>query len=313
MTHQHPTHTLVDVGTHSLALYAHGPEPSPDQPVVIFVSGIASSQLNWAAVIRSLPSSLRSYTYDRAGYGNSSLSPHAPTAENIAVDLSNLIKTAPISNPTILVGHSWAGVLINEYIAFTGGAGIAGLVLVDANHETVLQVLDPNDANLAAISLGIEQYSAKGIEAEHKLTKSEWDAFIHDESTEDYMLQAIKEGNEYVPSFDTLRQKQLSKRQPLLGDKPVYVIGGSRSRDWTGMYKAGIARGNGTEEQRSYVREMIRTANEKSAGLMKEHLKLSTNGKLVFARASGHFVQLTEPELVVEGVNWVLEQLKTSA
>lgn len=313
MTHQYPKQTLVDVGTHSLALYAHGAEPSPDQPVIIFVSGIASSQLNWAAVLRLLPSSLRSYTYDRAGYGNSSLSPHAPTAENIAVDLSNLITNAPISNPLIIVGHSWAGVLINEYIALTGGAQVAGLVSVDANHETALQVLDPNDANLAAISLGVEQYSAKGIEAEHKLTQSEWDAFITDESTEEYMLQAIKEGNEYVPSFDTLLQKQLSKRQPLLGDKPVYVIGGSRSRDWTGMYKAGVARGNGTEEQRSYVREMIRTADEKSAGLMKEHLKLSTNGKLVFARASGHFVQLTEPELVVEGVKWVLEQLKSSA
>jgi hypothetical protein len=106
-----------------------------------------------------------------------------------------------------------------------------------------------------------------------------------------------------------LRKKELEKRQPLFGDKPVYVIGGMWSRDWSGLYKAGVEKGNGTEEQRSHAREMIRTADEKSEGLMKEHLKLSTKGKLVFAHESGHFVQLTQPDIVVDGVKWVLDEL----
>ena len=306
-----PNPTLVNISTHSLALYTHGPEPSSSKdPVVLFVSGVASSSLNWAAVIRQLPPSLRSYTYDRSGYGSSELSPLAPTAENIALELSHLIERAPISNPLIIVGHSWAGVLVNEFIVLTGnGPHIAGLVLVDANHETALQVLDPNDANLEAISVGVEQYSAKGIEAEHKLTQEEWDAFVSDEATEKHQLQAQKEDDEYAPSFETLRKKELGKRQPLIEDKPVYVIQGMRSRDWAGLYKAGVEKGNGTEEQRSYVRELIRTADEKSKGLMKEHLKLSTKGKLVFAQESGHFVQLTQPDMVVDGVKWVLDKL----
>jgi hypothetical protein len=81
------------------------------------------------------------------------------------------------------------------------------------------------------------------------------------------------------------------------------------SRDWSGLYKAGVEKGNGTEEQRSHAREMIRTADEKNKGLMKEHLKLSTKGKLVFAHESGHFVQLTQPDIVVDGVKWVLDEL----
>jgi hypothetical protein len=32
---------------------------------------------------------------------------------------------------------------------------------------------------------------------------------------------------------------------------------------------------------------------------------------LVFARESGHFVQLTQPEVVVEGIEWVLRELRT--
>lgn len=302
--------TFVNIGTHSLALYTHGPEPrSSKDPVVLFVSGVGCSRHNWAAVTRLLPPSLCSYTYDRSGYGNSELSPLAPTAENIALELSRLIEKAPISNPLIIVGHSWAGVIVNEFVVLTGnGPHIAGLVLVDANHETALQVLDPNDANLGALRPGVDAYSAFGIEAEHKLTQEEWDAYMSDEATEKHRLQEEKEDNEYAPSFDTLRKKELAKRQPVLGDKPVYVIAGSRSRDWSGLYKAGVEKGNGTEEQRSYAREFIRTADEKHAGLMKEHLKSSTKSKLVFARESGHFIQLTQPDIVVDGVKWVLNE-----
>jgi hypothetical protein len=56
---------------------------------------------------------------------------------------------------------------------------------------------------------------------------------------------------------------------------------------------AGVKKGNGTEEQRSYTREIIRTADKKHTGLIKEHLRLSTKVKLVFTHESGHFIQLT--------------------
>lgn len=87
----------------------------------------------------------------------------------------------------------------------------------------------------------------------------------------------------------------------------MYVIVGTRSRDWSGLYEAGVAKGNGTEEQRSHVRELIRTVDAKNEGLMKEFLKLSTRCELVFATESGHFVQMTQPEVVVDGVKWVLD------
>ncbi|KAF7623812.1 putative alpha/beta hydrolase [Aspergillus flavus] len=308
--------SLVNIGTHSLALYTHGPEPScPKDPVVLFISGVASSSLNWTAVVRLLPPSLRSYTYDRSGFRNSELSPLEPTAENIALELSLLIKKAPILNPLIIVGHSWAGVLINEFIVLTGnGPHIAGLVLVDANHETMPDILNVNDPVLSVIAEGVHPYAGRGIEAEHKFTQEEWDAFKSDQFSEKTLLIGEKEDSEhYAPSFETLRKKELGKKQPLVGDKPVYVIGGMRSRDWSGLYKAGVEKGNGTEEQRSHVRELIRTADEKSEGLMKEHLKLSTKSKLVFAYESGHFVQLTQPDIVVDGVKWVLENLQPSS
>ncbi|KAI9929496.1 hypothetical protein ASPWEDRAFT_41299 [Aspergillus wentii DTO 134E9] len=305
---------LVNIGTHSLALYTHGPEPSSSKdPVVLFISGVASDALNWQAVVRLQSPSLRSYTYDRSGYHNSESSPLAPTAENVALELSLLIKNAPIPNPLILVGHSWAGVLTHEFIALKGTDQVAGLVLVDANHETAPLVMNVNDPILWTVAAGVEPYSAWGVEAGHKLTQEEWDAFRAAEATEKFELIMRKEDENYFPSFETLRKKDLSKRQPLVGDKPVYVIAGTRSRDWTGLYKAGVAKGNGTEEERSHVREMIEGVDAKNEGLMREFLKLSTKSELVFATESGHFVQLMQPDIVVDGVNWVLYNQRPAA
>ncbi|PLN76153.1 alpha/beta-hydrolase [Aspergillus taichungensis] len=306
---------LINIGTHSLALYTHGPEPSsPSAPVVLFISGVASDALNWQAVVRLLSPSVRSYAYDRSGFNNSECSPLEPSAENIALELSLLIEKAPIPNPLILVGHSWAGVLTHEYIALKGTDQLAGMVLVDANHETQPLVFNVNDPILGTIAADVEPYSAKGLDTAHKLTQEEWDAFRAAEATEKYQLIMQKEAVEnYGPSFETLRKKELGKRQPLLGDKPVYVIGGTRSRDWSGLYRAGVEKGNGTEEERAHVREMIRTVDKKSEGLMKEFLKLSTKSELVFATESGHFVQMTQPEIVVDGVKWVLQNLPAFA
>ncbi|OHF02883.1 hypothetical protein CORC01_01641 [Colletotrichum orchidophilum] len=311
-----PNGRLVNIGTHSLALYAHGPEPrSPTDPVVLFVSGVASDALNWQAVVRLLgPSQLRSYTYDRSGYRNSDPSPSPPTAENIALELALLLEHAPIPNPLILAGHSWAGVLTHEYFALKGTSQVAGLVLVDANHETAPLVLNVNDPVLWTVAAGVNVYAAWGLAASHKLTQEEWDAFIAAEATKKHKLIAQRENSEgYAPSFETLRRKGLETRQPLLGDKPVYVIAGTRSRDWSGLYAAGVARGNGTEEERRHVRAIIETVDAKSEGLMREFLKLSRRSEIIFARESGHFVQMTQPEVVVRGVRWVLDNQPASS
>ncbi|KFY35389.1 hypothetical protein V495_08023 [Pseudogymnoascus sp. VKM F-4514 (FW-929)] len=160
---------------------------------------------------------------------------------------------------------------------------------------------------------GLEMWAARGVEANHKLTPEEWKALVEDEGGEKFKAQEKREDAEYEGSFPVLRKKELEKRNPLVGDKPVYVIGGTRSWDGKHLYKAAVAKGNGTEEQRRVAWEAIEGADEENDRLIGEHLRLSTRGKLVFARESGHFVQLTEPEIVVDGVKWVLDELKASS
>src|SRR5262245_33304120 len=100
---------LVNIGTHSLCLYSIGPSRNPDaaKPAVLLMSGLACSNLGWAAVIRLLSPFVHVYSYDRSGYGSSEPTPLPPSAENIALELDLLIQNAGITQPLILVGHSW--------------------------------------------------------------------------------------------------------------------------------------------------------------------------------------------------------------
>lgn len=302
--------TLIDIGTHKLCLYTHGRAPASSKtPVVLFIPGLSVSQFVWGGVTRFL-SVVRSYTYDRSGFGRSELSPLPPTAENIALELVLLLQNAHIHNPLIIVAHSWGGIIAREFIARTrtgDGPHIAGLVLVDANNERTLEELDWTDSNLQNVFAGLDSLGVKGLRTEHKLTPEAWDAFENDEASEKHLLQSTLERNEYKASFETLRKKGLNEgSEPLLGEKPVCVVMGIASRDWERMYKAGIEMGNGTEEERKAARRIIDTADEKNEALQKEHFKLSLDRMMMVASESGHFLQLTEPYTVVNGLLWAI-------
>lgn len=59
------------------------------------------------------------------------------------------------------------------FIALTGNEPhIDGLVLVDANHETQLQVLSPDDANLAAMG-ALMPTLVVALRRSHELTREE--------------------------------------------------------------------------------------------------------------------------------------------
>lgn len=304
---------VVSLGSHSLCLYTAGPASPPGSrsPTVVIIQGLACSRLGWAAVIRHLSSFIRVCSYDRAGYGFSDASPLPPTAENIAAELDLLLQNAGVGGPWILVAHSWGGILSREFLELLARrkkeGDVVGLVLVDANQERTLQVLDWQDGNLWAVAKDLDWYEATGLNREKKLTEEEWEAYVKDEASSRHQLQAQKEQAEYRASFDVLAAKaQRDRNPPLMGDNPVCVVMGRNRNDYERLYKAGVEKGNGTEEEREVYREFLRTWDEKDEGLQREHLKLSTNGKMVIAEESGHNVHLTQPDIIVDAVKWVL-------
>lgn len=73
------------------------------------------------------------------------------------------------------------------------------------------------------------------------------------------------------------------------------------------MHDAGVAAGNGTEEQRAIVSKMLEGMEEKEDMLQREQLKLPSLSRLVQLEKPVHLVLLEEPEVIAAEVEWVLE------
>ena len=135
---------------------------------------------------------------------------------------------------------------------------------------------------------------------------------LTEEASPKHLSQALLEDAAFEPSYPAVAAKHLLENNPpVLRNKPVCVIRGNTDADYEKMYKAGVERGNGTEEQRKAYRAVLDGFREKDIKLQKGFLALSTRGKFMQApyETSGHSVQITDPGVIAEGVRWVLGEL----
>ncbi len=121
-------------------------------PTLILDSGLGSDALIWGRVQPHLAETTRVCSYDRAGYGWSDTQPGPRDADHIAADLHQLLQTAGVHGPLVLMGHSIAGLYIRDYAA-RYPHDVAGLIFVDGS--TPLQ--DENPALAAAGETGLAQ------------------------------------------------------------------------------------------------------------------------------------------------------------
>ncbi|MGI4850560.1 MAG: alpha/beta fold hydrolase [Janthinobacterium lividum] len=311
--------TRVPISTHSLNLTIHpGPPGAPaSTPAVLILQGLASDSYMWSAAIRHITTITQVYSYSRSGYGDSDPSPNPPTASTIALELSDLLASARITGPWILLAHSWGGIHTREFLDLRR-KDVVGVVLVDANQETTIERLDWRDPCIWAV-VGVEESRDRawcerimGIPGRHKLSDEEYALHLAATTSAAHERQGQAEHAEYAASFETLQRKPhllLSHQPPLLGDAPVAVVKGDNRRDFQCLYEYGVARGHGAEHERGVFRNYLETWDQRDGELQREQLKLSTRGRYVEVKGSGHDVQMTAPEALAEAVAWVLEEL----
>lgn len=118
--------TLLDAGGVRLSVRESGPA---DAPAVVLVHGWAQSGEVW-----SPPSSLRGYAVDLRGHGASEVAGGGYRESAVwAADLKAVLDH--VGRPAVVVGWSYGGLVIADYLRFHGTAGLSGLVLVGAITE----------------------------------------------------------------------------------------------------------------------------------------------------------------------------------
>jgi pimeloyl-ACP methyl ester carboxylesterase len=124
---------------------------NPNGPEIIFVHGFSQSHLSWIKqVTGDLASDFHMVTYDLRGHGTSD-KPFEPEryrdSKAWADELSAVMDATGLKRP-VLVGWSYGGRIMADYLKTYGPARLAGLNYVDAGQKSDPAFVGPNLKNL---------------------------------------------------------------------------------------------------------------------------------------------------------------------
>jgi len=124
---------------------------NPAGPEILFIHGFSQSHLSWMRQVDSdLAKEFRIVTYDLRGHGNSDKPLDATRYRDSKAwgeEVQAVIDTAGLKRP-VLVGWSYAGRVISDYLATHGAGRIAGINFVDAPIKVDPALIGDNLKNL---------------------------------------------------------------------------------------------------------------------------------------------------------------------
>jgi pimeloyl-ACP methyl ester carboxylesterase len=284
-----PPGQLVDVGGYRLHLHCVG----QGSPTVVLDAGLGSFSLDWGAVQAQVGTSTRVCAYDRAGLGWSERGPSPRNPQQFASELHVLLTNAGVEGPYVLVAHSISGKTARLF-ASQHPNDVAGMVLIDARHESVDEHLTPQQVAAEDTQQQRFQNMIKWM-ARFGLVRLLWapawprvlpgtQNLSPETRTTIGVLQArpqqidtaLAEGRGRLES-NTL----LSSAAPL-GDTPLVVLASAQNIDHLPFWKEA---------------QQIMTG-------------LSSNSRLIVV-PSGHYVHFEQPALVVESIRQVVDAART--
>lgn len=292
---------LIQVGNHQLHLFELGSGP----PTVILESGISASHLNWRTVQTRLAAFAKVCSYDRAGLGWSELCSESCTPSRLASQLHEMLKAASIAPPYILVGHSFGGLVVRSFAAHYPQE-TSGVVLVDPLDPAEWTPMSQEQARIIAHGIVLSRRGA-------------WAARL---GVVRMCLGLLMAGNRRLPR---IAAKAWSGRASIVTDRiagqvqkmpketwPLVAAHWKQPKCFEGMARhfecltASIAEMRDVPPLQVPVTMLVGTQNEHPADPAKHAERVSAHTKLIFAKNSGHWIQLDEPELVVQLVHEIM-------
>jgi pimeloyl-ACP methyl ester carboxylesterase len=124
---------------------------NPSGPEILFIHGFSQSHLSFARQVNSdLAKEFRIVTYDLRGHGNSDKpldSARYRDSKAWGDEVQAVIDAAGLKRP-VLVGWSYAGRVISDYVATHGAGKLAGINFVDAPIKADPALIGDNLKNL---------------------------------------------------------------------------------------------------------------------------------------------------------------------
>ena len=270
-----PPGQLFSVGEHKLHLFCAG----DGRQTVIFDSGVGGNYLDWIQVQPKVSNFTRACSYDRAGYGWSEPGPRPRISSVIVDELRSLLQAAEISPPYILVGHSFGGLIIQNF-AGRFNTEISALVLVDAVHPEQFQRFKENGievpvANSRRIMLGSREQVTHGMP----------------EQLHDIAFLLAREEKALGAMYNEVRNMPESSAITMDLDMPNVPI-------------IVISHGERVWENKPLTNKMEQVWQDLQTDLASKN----NNSKQIIADNSGHQIQLDQPNLIIDVIKELVTQ-----
>jgi len=297
---------MVDVGGRRLNLFCLG----SGSPTVVFEAGSGRAGWDWFQVQPEVAKRTRACIYDRAGMGFSDPITRPATAANAAKDLHFLLKNGRVPGPYVLVGNSYGAMVIQQF-ALRPKADVAGLVLLDAQHEDELTRLDKlTKGGMSQGFAGIVEMDRTCLAAAEKGftpgSELEQQCVLGSEEPFGPKLAAAAAALKRKPSFwranvseaenvFTTSAQQLRTARKSFGDLPLVSL------------TRGVSPYLVPGQPPSETNKAIEAENK---AMQDEVAALSKRGSNRVAEGAHHAIHLSKPEAVVEAVMQVLDMAK---
>ena len=254
-------------------------------PAVILESGMPGTALGWTSVIEDIASFARVCAYDRAGWGWSEAGPEPRTISNITGELRDLLRTAQVGPPYVLVGHSFGGLVVQVY-ASQFPDEVAGMVLVDSSHPDLARRTGNLD-RMGRVAFRLKLLAPLGI-ARFIIDVPSGNPESRPSSVramEKEVLATTRSLRAMASELEGLRESlnQATENRPRLGRKPLVVLteGRRRMEFWHAMQE--------------------------------QFTEMSDSSEWQVVDGAGHFIHQDEPEIVVDAVRRAVESARGQA
>lgn len=294
---------LADIGGRRINLHCLG----SGGPTVILMSGISSWSPVWYMTHSEIAKRALVCTFDRASYGFSDPAPRPQNVSDTVGDLHEALNVAELPPPFVLVAHSLGG-LEARWFAREWPRQVAAMVLLDSSLAGDMLILVDQPGHDEAY--GEDRYVPERLrcalmKARGPLNPSNPndqvcpllplpdDAPAALRSVWPNFFTADHAATQVSLLFSLFTHHYDSADQLDFGDKPLIVLSADVGRGWSGSIGA---------FWRSY-RPLWFAQHEALA-------RLSTRGAHRVIDQSGHEIQLDKPQVVIDAVNEVLQQLQ---
>ena len=292
---------MVDIGGRQMHIDCRG----SGAPTVILESGLGTGgTLDWTLVHDRIAAFTRTCAYDRAGIMRSDAKDSPQRAAAVVEDLHALLKAAGISGPLVLVGHSIGGPYIRTYVG-RYGEQVAGLVMVDPSHPDQIARLgkvvsiDVHPNQVSTLMTTASALSRTGL-VRFLFSRADQGNRPKDAAAQiaAYSSASIKGATAELDGFDGTMDDARAVHS--FGDRPLIVLTALLPFKPEELKKLNMTAADGDRFKQEW------------SALHTEQAAMSTRGRQQKVVDSGHYIQIDQPDRVVDAVREVVDEVRAT-